>query len=139
MTIDDYEVIYQLWHSTPGIGLNTTDDSREGIAKYLGRNPTTCFVCENGGEIVGAIMSGHDGRRGYIHHTVVKESERGSGIGSRLVDAVLSALKNEGINKVALTAFSRNESGNAFWEKCGFTAREDLTYRNKEIVELEYL
>jgi len=132
----DYDCVYNLWLKIPGMGLNTTDDSREGILKYLKRNPNTCFVAETDNEIIGVIMSGHDGRRGLIHHTAVTLSERGKGIGSSLVKYALNALKEEGINKVALVTFSNNEIGNAFWEKCGFTARNDLIYRNKNINNL---
>jgi len=139
MTIDDYDSVYQLWLNTPGMGLNTTDDSIEGIAKYLERNPNTCFVVEKDNEIIGVIMGGHDGRRGFIHHTAVKVSERGSGVGSKLVDAVMSALKDEGIHKVALVVYGKNEIGNTFWENRGFTTREDLVYRNKNITELEHI
>ena len=139
MTIDDYNSIYQLWLNTPGMGLNTTDDSIDGIAKYLERNPNTCFVVEKDNEVVGVIMGGHDGRRGFIHHTAVKVSERGSGVGSKLVDAVMSALKDEGIHKVALVVYGKNEIGNTFWENRGFTTREDLVYRNKNITELEHI
>lgn len=139
MTIDDYDGVYQLWINTPGMGLNNLDDSKDGIRKYLLRNPKTCFVAENDndGEIIGVIMSGHDGRRGFIHHTAVKVSERGQGIGSTLLDHAMDALRNEGINKVSLVVFGRNETGNSFWEKRGFTKREDLIYRNKNINELE--
>jgi len=136
MIINDYDGVYELWINTPGMGLNTTDDSREGIQKYLQRNPNTCFVAEQDGEIIGIIMSGHDGRRGLIHHTAVKISERKKGIGSLLVNYAMNALKNEGINKVALVAFSHNEIGNTFWENQGFIARDDLKYRNKNINEL---
>lgn len=66
MQINDYEAVYQLWQKTPGMGLNTTDDSREGIAAYLNRNPKTCFVAEEAGRVIGAILAGHDGRRGYL-------------------------------------------------------------------------
>ena len=133
MTACDYDDIYQLWLDTPGMGLNTTDDSKEGIEKYLLRNPNTCFVAEKDNEIIGIIMSGHDGRRGYIHHTAVKVSERKCGVGSALLEKAMTALKNEGINKVALVVFRSNEIGNVFWEKCGFTMREDLIYRNKNL------
>ena len=136
MTMEDYERVYQLWLSTPGMGLNNVDDSREGIAKYLRRNPTTGFVAEKADEIVGVILSGHDGRRGYIHHTAVKTSERNQGIGGALVDRALGALKNEGIHKVALVVFSKNEVGNRFWENRGFEVREDLIYRNKALSQL---
>ncbi len=133
MTSEDYDRVYALWLSTPGMGLNTTDDSRAGIEKYLARNPATCFVAEEGGEIIGVILAGHDGRRGFIHHTAVKLDARNRGIGSGLVDRAMRALEAEGIQKVALVVFTRNEIGNGFWEKRGFTRREDLTYRNRAI------
>lgn len=132
----DFDVLYALWLATPGMGLNTTDDSREGIARFLGRNPGTCFVAEQGGQLVGAIMAGHDGRRGYIYHTCVRAENRQSGLGRALVEAVLDALRAEGIHKVALTVFDRNEGGNAFWARMGFTTREDLVYRNRELTEM---
>lgn len=137
MTIANYDQLRALWLATPGMGLNDLDDSREGIAKYLDRNPRTSFVAtENGFDVIGAIMAGHDGRRGYIHHTCVRADRQGEGIGRALVEAALDALKAEGINKAALVAFHRNEKGNAFWEKMGFTTREDLTYRNKALTEM---
>ena len=133
MTIDDYEQVHALWISTPYVGLNDLDDSRDGIKRYLLRNPRTCFVAEADGVIVGVVLSGHDGRRGYIYHAAVNEQEQRHGIGATLVNAVMSALEREGIRKVALVAFSSNEKGNAFWEKQGFTSRPDLVYRNKAI------
>ena len=136
MNINDYEQVYALWVSTPNMGLNNLDDSKEGIAKYLMRNPDTCFVAEKKGNIIGVILSGHDGRRGYIHHAAVAENEQRNGAGTALVDAAMSALEREGITKVALVVFDKNEKGNAFWEKYGFIERSDLVYRNKAIVDL---
>lgn len=136
MTIADYEAVYALWLSCKGMGLNDVDDSREGIEKYLNRNPSTCFVAEKAGQIAGVILSGHDGRRGFIHHTAVHPDYRKMGLGKMLVEAALAALKKEGISKVALVVFSHNENGNAFWEKMGFTKRTDLTYRNLALREL---
>jgi len=132
----DYDEVYTLWRRTPGMGLNDIDDSREGIEKYLKRNPRTAFVAELEGEIVGVILAGHDGRRGYIHHTCVAGELRHNGIGARLVETALEALKGEGISKVALVVFGRNEGGNAFWERMGFTLRPDLNYRNKALIDL---
>lgn len=137
MTVDDYDGVYKLWINTPGMGLNTTDDSEEGICKFLSRNPTTNFVAEDNGKIIGVILSGHDGRRGYIYHTAVLPDYRNQGIARKLVDNAMDALEKEGINKVALVAFAKNEIGNGFWEKIGFTVRDDLVYRNKNIHELE--
>jgi len=139
MTINDYEGVYQLWLDTPGMGLNNLDDSIEGISKYLSRNPDTSFVAVKDNEVIGVIMGGHDGRRGFIYHLAVKISERNSGTGSKLVDNVMSALEKEGIHKVALTVYYKNEVGNNFWENKGFITREDLIYRNKNITELEHI
>ena len=136
MTIEDYDKVYALWLSCRGMGLNDVDDSREGIARYLKRNPDTCFVAEEEGEIAGVILTGHDGRRGYIYHTAVHPGCRRRGIGAQLVEAAMEALKRNGISKVALVAFARNEAGNAFWERMGFEERTDLTYRNRALREL---
>lgn len=133
MTPDDYDAVHACWMACTGMGLNTIDDSREGIARYLKRNPNTCFVSEHDGTITGAILAGHDGRRGYIYHAAVNPACRHQGIGTALVNATLHALANEGIIKVALVVFSRNDAGNAFWERLGFTARGDLTYHNKAL------
>ena len=138
MTIAHYDALRALWLATPGMGLNNLDDSREGIARYLARNPRTSFVAtENGFDVIGAIMCGHDGRRGYIYHTCVRADRQGEGVGRALVEAALDALKAEGIHKAALVVFDRNEGGNAFWERMSFTTREDLTYRNKTLTEME--
>ena len=136
MKIKDYEEVYDLWISTEGMGLNAADDSREGIEKYLLRNSDTCFVAEDNGNIAGVIMSGHDGRRGFIYHTAVKQEYRGQGIGKKLAASALAALEAEGIQKAALVVFEKNAPGNLFWEKIGFTVREDLIYRNKSIQKL---
>ncbi|MCL2153383.1 MAG: GNAT family N-acetyltransferase [Oscillospiraceae bacterium] len=137
MKITDYDNVYSLWRKTPGMGLNNIDDSREGIERYLKRNPRTSFVAELDGELVGVIMAGHDGRRGYIHHTCITPELWNNQIGTRLVETALEALRAEGICKVALVVFERNERGNGFWERMGFTERPDLVYRNKEIIKLE--
>jgi ribosomal protein S18 acetylase RimI-like enzyme len=139
MIIEDYEAVYQLWLNTPEMGMNTTDDSKDGIEKYLRRNPETCFVVVKNEEIIGVILSGHDGRRAFIYHAAVKISERGQGIGYLLVETAIEALRLEGISKAALVAFVGNKDGNSFWEKAGFTTREDISYRNREIIKLTYL
>ena len=135
MNIADYQQCYDLWIKC-GNGLNDKDDSPEGIDKYLKRNPTTSFVATCDGKVVGVILCGHDGRRGIIQHACVSPDYRRLGIGNRLVELALEALKKEGINKVLLVAFKKNEGGNAFWEAQGFTLREDLNYRNKALAEM---
>lgn len=136
MQLNDYDKVYALWLSCTGMGLNNLDDSREGISKYLDRNPKTCFVAVEQGCIIGAILTGHDGRRGYISHTAVTPNHQRQGIGRQLVETALKALKDEGINKVNLVVFSHNKKGNAFWEKMGFTTRSDLIYRNRTLTEM---
>lgn len=136
MTIEDYEKVHSLWLATAGMGLNDIDDSPDGIAVYLRRNPTTSFVALEGEELVGAILCGHDGRRGYIYHTAVRESCRRRGIGYALVNAATAALANEGISKVALVVFARNAGGLAFWMQLGFSERNDLCYRDHALREL---
>ena len=135
MVIEDYEKVYQLWMSCTGMGLNNLDDSKEGIEKFLKRNPETCFVAEDH-EIIGVILAGNDGRRGYIYHTAVHPDYRKQGIAASLVEHVEKAMATLGINKVALVVFDRNDTGNSFWEKQGFTARDDLIYRNKALTDI---
>ncbi len=136
MREEDYDRVYALWMSCKNMGFNDRDDSREGIAKYLKRNPSTCFVAEEDGRIAGVILAGHDGRRGFIHHMAVAEDRRRQGLASALTEHALAALKAEGIHKAALLVFNRNAAGNAFWESMGFTARNDVTYRNRALAEL---
>lgn len=136
MNIDDYDKVYALWMSCKNMGFNNLDDSREGIEKFLNRNPGISFVAEEGDRIIGIVLSGHDGRRGYIYHMAVSETHRGRGIATKLLEHCLDALKDEGIHKVALLVFNRNEVGNVFWEKQGFTVRNDVAYRNKVLTEI---
>ena len=136
MQLNDYDSVYALWLSCAGMGLNNIDDSREGIKKYLARNPETCFVAVEQCCIIGAILAGHDGRRGYISHTAVSPAYQRQGIGKQLVEAALNALNGQNITKVNLVVFSHNENGNAFWEALGFTERPDLVYRNRTLVDM---
>lgn len=135
LTIEDYDEVYQLWENTKGMGMRSLDDSYEGIEKFLKRNPTTNFVAQVRNKIVGVILCGHDGRRGYIYHTAVNPDYRRNGIGQNLVNAALKALKEEEINKVALVVFSSNDLGNTFWQSLRFQERDDLIYRNLSINE----
>ncbi len=133
MTIDDYHDVYALWLHTPGMGLNDVDDSYEGIRRYLRRNPSSCFVAEVHERVAGVILCGHDGRRGYINHLVVDSSCRRMGIATQLLQRAVSALAAEGIIKAALVVFTNNTSGNAFWERQGFTIRADINCRNRTL------
>lgn len=133
MTISDYKYIIELWRNTNGLKITECDDSEEGLKKYLNRNPNTCFVAIENEHIIGTILSGHDGRRGYIYHTAVAGNMQKRGIGTQLLNTAIDALKNEGINKVALVALENNIKENAWWESKDFSKRKDLVYRNKNI------
>lgn len=128
MTIEDYDQVYALWKQIHGFGIRSVDDSREGIERFLKRNPTTSVVAVEDDKIVGAILCGHDGRRGCLYHVCVDENYRMRGIGKSMVVFAMEALKKEKINKVSLIAFTKNDIGNAFWNEIGWTKRQDLNY-----------
>lgn len=128
MTIEDYNQVKELWNSIKGFGIRSMDDSREGVARFLKRNPTTSVVAEEDGKVVGAILCGHDGRRGCLYHVCVHKDYRMRGIGKSMVAFAMEALKKEEINKVSLIAFTKNDIGNAFWKEIAWTKREDLNY-----------
>lgn len=126
MTLRDYDAVAALWRSTPGIGLDDDSDSRPGIARYLRRNPGLSFVACRARTIVGAVLSGHDGRRGWLHHLAVSPSHRGQGLGKELVRRCLRALAARRIPKCNILLFVSNTSGKAFWQHNGWQVREDL-------------
>ncbi|MCI8884602.1 MAG: GNAT family N-acetyltransferase [Dorea sp.] len=128
MTMEDYEGVYALWTKIRGFGLRSVDDSREGIERFLRRNPTTSVVAVEDRKVVGSILCGHDGRRGCLYHVCVDEGYRRRGIGKAMVVKAMEELEKEEINKVCLIAFTRNDIGNAFWNTIGWTKRLDLNY-----------
>ena len=128
MTIDDYDEVRSLWMTIKGFGIRSVDDSREGVTAFLKRNPTSSVVAIEDGKIVGSILCGHDGRRGCLYHVCVAKDYRMRGIGKEMVVFCMNALKAEHINKVSLIVFTKNDIGNAFWKRIGWTKREDLNY-----------
>ena len=138
VTMDDYDEIYELWNSTEQSrrALNPVDDSREGIDRYLKRNPNTCFLAcpeEDPRHVIGVILTGHDGRRAIIHHMCIHPEYRRHGIARMLLQKAEEALRAEGITKVFGLVFKDNETANAFWESQGYTLRTNLNYRNKSM------
>ena len=135
VTIRDYDAIYALWNSTEQSrrALNPVDDTREGIDRYLKRNPNTCFAAEKDGRIIGVILTGHDGRRGIILHLCIHPDFRRAGIAGHLVARAEEALQKEGIQKVFGLVFKDNDPANAFWERQGYALRTNLNYRNKSL------
>ena len=128
MRISDYDAVAALWHTISGFAIRSLDDSREGVEKFLEGNPGLSTVAEEDGRVVGAILCGHDGRRATLYHVCVEEPCRKRGIGKAMVVRCMQALQAEGINKVALIAFTHNDVGNAFWKEIGWTERQDLNY-----------
>lgn len=128
MTIDDYEEVSLLWHKIKGFSIRSIDDSREGVARFLKRNPESSVVAVEDSRVVGAILCGHDGRRGCMYHVCVDPEYRMRGIGKSMVVFAMNALKKEHISKVSLIAFTKNDVGNKFWRCIGWTKREDLNY-----------
>ena len=128
MEIDDYEQVYALWLTIKGFAIRSVDDSKEGVAHFIKRNPGCSVVAVENHKVVGAILCGHDGRRGCLYHVCVNPAYRLKGIGKNMVVHCMNALHKEGINKVSLIAFTENDIGNTFWKEIGWTKREDLNY-----------
>lgn len=135
LTIEDYDGLLDMWIHTPGMGLRKLDDSREGLALFLKRNPTSCFVACEDGRLVGCIMGGHDGRRGYIYHTLVLPEYRHRGLGKALVDAVVQALLKENVTRVDLVVLGSNESGKKFWSSLGWENQTTVCFFGKGITD----
>ena len=123
--LSDIPAALALWRETPGIGLNESD-TPEALTIFLQRNPGFSRVVEDGGEIVAAVLCGHDGRRGYLHHLAVRDSHRGRGIGRSLVDACLGHLQRFGLPKCTIMVFDHNGDGEAFWRKHDWQERTEL-------------
>ena len=135
MTISDYENLFAMWKNTPNMGLRSLDDSKEGISCFLKRNPDTNFVAYEDEKLIGAILCGHDGRRGYIYHTVVLPEYRGRGIATALVEAAVEALQKEGISRVCLNVMKTNEQGKKFWVGKGWEKKDFLEFYSKAITD----
>lgn len=128
MTMEHYEKVFRLWREINGFAIRSMDDSKEGIARFLKRNPNMSVVAIQGKEIVGSILCGHDGRRGCLYHVCVAPECRMQGIGEQMVEKALEELKKEGINQVSLIAFTKNDIGNTFWKQLGWEKRQDVNY-----------
>lgn len=126
MTMEDYDQVYDLWTDIKGFGIRSIDDSREGVERFLRRNPSTSVVAVQNGHIIGNILCGHDGRTGCLYHVCVEKGYRKHGVGYRMVQAAMKALQQEGVSKISLIAFKENQEGNAFWQGIGWNKRQDV-------------
>ena len=126
MAASDYDAVAALWRNSEGIGLDDDCDSHDGVRRYLERNPNLSFVACDGEKIIGAVLCGHDGRRGYLHHLAVEKAYRGQGMGKALVNKCIEALAKQRIAKCNIFLYHDNETGRSFWEHNGWVPREDL-------------
>lgn len=133
MQLEDFQRVTDLWKRSEGVGLNELD-TRENITRFFARNPGMSFVARSGdGETIGAVLSGHDGRRGYMHHLAVEKSQRGKGIGKALVEACFTALRAAGITRCNIFIYADNEAGKQFWLHNGWNERAELRLMQKPL------
>jgi len=126
MTASDIEEVLTLWRATENLGLDEDADTQEGVAAYLERNPGMSFVACEDETLVGAVLCGTDGRRGYLSHLAVATSHRRQGIGRALVGACMDALKQAGIPRCNTFVYAENEAGLAFWRSIGWRGWEEF-------------
>ena len=121
MSIEDYDEVLSLWQSVEGMGLHGDSDSKEGVGKYLRRNPGLSFVARDGDRLIGAVLCGHDGRRGYLHHLAVDQAYRRKGVGRGLAEKVIEKLNAVGIGRCHIFVFAENIEAHGFWQRIGWT------------------
>ena len=136
LTEQDYEEAIALWRQTPGVAVSEAD-SREAVTRYLRRNPKLSFVAREGGELVGTVLCGHDGRRGYLHHLAVAPSWRRRGIGRALAECCVRELRALGIRKLHLFVYNTNTAALEFWHGLGWSGRPDITMLTRSIPAVE--
>lgn len=130
MTVDDYDDVRALWEQAKGVGVNDAD-TRAGLQAYLRRNPGLSFVARDGSQLVGAVLCGHEGRRGYLHHLAVAATHRRRGIGSSLVERCLERLSSLGFQKCNILVYADNDEGAKFWDRGGWVEQPDWTIRQR--------
>ena len=123
--IDDIDMMRKLWESLPGLGLGPGDD-KTAIISFIRRNPHTCLVLRKDGQIIGTVLGGFDGRRGYVYHLAVRQDYQHNGYGTLLLENVVQALKNEGAGKVHLLVYRNNTSAQSFYTARGWHLRDDI-------------
>jgi ribosomal protein S18 acetylase RimI-like enzyme len=125
MIIEDYEAVIQLMKETPGVSVRDAD-SRAATLRYLERNPGLSFVAQVDGPVVGCLMAGHDGRRGYLQHLLVRPEHRRKGIANALVEQCLLELEGLGIKKSHIDVLKTNALASMYWDSRGWTLRTDI-------------
>lgn len=132
MAIEDLDAVLDLWRASEGVGLGD-GDAPPALGRYLERNPGMSLVATVEGAIVGAVLCGHDGRRGYLNHLAVATAYRGRGLGRMLVDACMDGLRDQGIAKCTIVVYGDNDAAEAFWTRIGWAERGDLRVMQRRI------
>ena len=132
MRPEDYTNAIQLWQELPGLGLSSAD-RQEAIQTFLKRNPNTCFVAVQAYKVIGTILGGSDGRRGYLYHLAVHTDHQKQGLGKELVQTCLDALQQQGIEKCHIFVIADNQEGLNFWQRIGWELRSDILVLSKNI------
>ncbi len=133
MVPDDYEAAYDLWSRVPGMNLQSLDNSYDGIVRFIRKNPETNFVAVEDERIVGTILGGTDGRKGFIYHTAVDPACQRRKIASYLIDRVCANFKQQKITKIGLFIVAENDGGKTFWRKKGWSFRPDILYLDRDL------
>ena len=120
-----YDAVIALWRSTEGVVMRDADE-REPLSRYLEQHRGLSFIALDGERVVGTVLCGTDGRRGYLQHVAVARSHRRRGIGKALVDNSLRALAERGIDKCHLMVLANNTDAQAFWSRLGWNDRTDV-------------
>jgi N-acetylglutamate synthase len=129
----DHEEAYRIWKSSPGVNL-TLADTKPYIKFYMKRNPGLSFVAVNNtGKVIGTVLAGYDGRRGYIYHVSVIKSWRKKGVGADLMKKCIAGLKKAGMERCSILVDTKNAKAKKFWEKQGWYYRKDLVMMQKNI------
>ena len=131
-TTSEIEAALALWRVTDHLGL-TPEDEPVALDNFLARNPGLSYVAVDDGRVVGTVLCGHDGRRGYIHHIAVAAAYRRRSLASELLDRALAKLQSNGIAKCHALVFRDNPYGELFWSRKGWEFREDIWVYSKRV------
>jgi N-acetylglutamate synthase len=132
MAIDDLEEVTVLWDATEGVGMNESDGP-EQLRGFLDRNPGLSLIARDGSRLVGAVLCGHDGRRGFLYHLAVLTDYRKRGLGRAMVDRCLKSLSMLGLLRCNILIYVDNHSGEQFWKKAGWYDRSELKLLQRDI------
>lgn len=129
--LNDFDKALQLWSKDQGLELGP-GDSRSEFEYFVARNPDSSFVAISSGNLVGSILCGQDGRRGYIYHLYVAPDFRRRGIAQQLVNKSIKSLLAVGIHRCLNRVFKNNSKGNLFWVEEGWSKLENLNFYFKD-------